>query len=79
MVDYSLCKMYKIIYTGTGEAKYIGSTYKKYLCQRMSSHRSADSKYVNRKNQFYTFVRENGGWNNFKIILLEKYPCDTKE
>jgi hypothetical protein len=23
-------------------------------------------------------MKEHGGWNNFKMIEIEKYPCDTK-
>jgi len=27
----------------------------------------------------YQFIRENGGWENWVMILIEKYPCDGKE
>ena len=26
----------------------------------------------------YKFIRNNGGWDNFEIIELIKYPCNTK-
>ena len=27
----------------------------------------------------YTFIRENGGWNNFKMEILERLDCKDKE
>jgi hypothetical protein len=27
----------------------------------------------------YDFIRNNGGWNNFEIIELEKYSCNSKK
>ena len=26
----------------------------------------------------YSFIRENGGWENWEIITLEQYPCNSK-
>jgi hypothetical protein len=27
----------------------------------------------------YVFIRNNGGWDNFEIIEIEKYPCNSKK
>ncbi len=27
----------------------------------------------------YKFIRENGGWDNWEIIEIEKWPCETRE
>ena len=27
----------------------------------------------------YDFIRENGGWDNWKIIEIEPFPCETKK
>jgi hypothetical protein len=30
--------------------------------------------------KLYKFIRENGGWDSFSMVLIEKYPCkDTHE
>ena len=30
-------------------------------------------------NQYvYRFIRENGGWSNFEMILIERIRCDDK-
>ena len=26
----------------------------------------------------YQYIRENGGWENWSMILIEKYPCNNK-
>ena len=26
----------------------------------------------------YQFIRENGGWNNWNMILVEQYPCENQ-
>jgi hypothetical protein len=29
--------------------------------------------------KLYTFIRANGGWDNFELIEIEKYPCNSKK
>jgi len=74
---YSRGKIYKIVCDTTGLI-YIGSTIQKYLSSRLSSHTSKYKKYLNNTYPFLTSfkVLEN---NNFKIILIEKSPCNSKE
>jgi hypothetical protein len=43
----------------------------KYSCN------NENSKSYNIK--LYTFIRENGGWDNWEIIEIEEYPCDNKK
>jgi group I intron endonuclease len=74
MVNYQNGKIYKII-NDINDEIYIGST-TKLLCQRLTQHRSDSRKNINRK--LFKFVRENGGWRNFRIILIEFHVCDTK-
>ena len=57
---------------------YVGSTCNLYL--RKSQHKQVCNN-PNDKNynlKVYQFVRENGGWNNWQIVLLEQYPCNSK-
>jgi hypothetical protein len=76
MVNYQDGRIYKIVCNVTNLI-YIGSTCKK-LCERMTKHRQNFKQYQNGKHNFITSfkVLENG---NFDIVLLENYPCDSKE
>jgi len=58
---------------------YIGSTTN--IIKRRSEHK-ANCKNEKRKehnNKKYKFIRENGGWENWSMIMIEKYPCDNGE
>ena len=77
MVNYKQGKIYKIECNVTGLI-YIGSTCKQKLSQRMANHRSAYKKYLNCKGKYYSsfIVMEN---NDYEIILIEDYPCKSKD
>jgi len=55
---------------------YIGSTTS--FRHRKSAHKNAccndKDRYYNKDK--YKYIRENGGWNNWKMIEIEKYPCN---
>ena len=78
MIDYSKSKIYKIEPICDYEEGdiYIGSTTKKYLSDRMAEHR-ADFK---RGKQITScIILEKFGVENCKIILIEEYPCNSKD
>jgi len=43
----------------------------------MVNHKAMSVQYPNRK--LYKFIKDNGGWCHFKIILIEDYPCNRRE
>ena len=78
MVNYKLGKIYAIECNVTGQ-KYIGSTCEPTLAKRLTKHVGSYKCYL--KGTFYNYISsfkifENG---NYCIMLLEKYPCDTKD
>ena len=77
MVNYQEGKIYKIVCNITGLV-YIGSTCKQYLSQRLQNHKSEYNMFKkNGKRYMSSFkVLENGDYN---ILLLELYPCNTKD
>ena len=77
MVNYANGKIYKIVCNVTGK-QYIGSTTKKYLCDRLSSHVCKYKMWKNEKHHYVSSfaVVESG---NYNIILVEKCPCTSKE
>lgn len=75
MVNYKNGKIYKIVNTINDDI-YIGSTCDK-LCKRMVAHRAVAKSYEGNSNVHIT-MRELGV-DNFKIILIESYPCESTE
>jgi hypothetical protein len=77
MPNYKNSKIYKIV-DNTSDMIYIGSTTKK-LCERLASHISNYKRYLNdkRRNSITSFkILANG---NYDIVLIENFPCNTKE
>jgi ribosomal protein S27AE len=86
MVNYSNGKIYMICaidaIDGDGNI-YIGSTTKEYLSQRMVCHRKDYVQWKNgnikvgKINSFILF--DNFGVDHCRIILLETFPCQSKD
>jgi len=80
-IDYSKTIIYKIVCNDLNICDvYVGSTTD--FIRRKGKHKSVcnseKSKGYNRK--VYQTIRANGGWNNFSMIEIEKYPCiDSNE
>jgi predicted GIY-YIG superfamily endonuclease len=79
-IDYSNITIYKIIHKEDNENTnvYVGST--SNFLNRKYTHKSAccncrDKKYNQKK---YVFIRENGGWSEWSMVEVEKYPCNNK-
>lgn len=79
MPDYQNGKIYKIECTLPDvEGCYVGSTCKKYLCDRMTGHRSDAKNEKKKQSRIYQTMREHG-IPNFKIVLIEEFPCNSKD
>ena len=77
MPNYQLGKIYKIVHY-TNNNNYIGSTCEPILARRLAGHVSDYKCYLNNKKKYITSfkVLEN---SNYNIVLIEEYPCDTKD
>ena len=72
-VNYQNTKMYVIRCKDKSvKDKYVGHT-TNFRC-RKDVHKNHCKKYNNRK--IYKIINENGGWDNWEMIELEKYPCN---
>jgi len=69
MVNYQLGKIYKLVSNNTGK-QYIGSSCQKKLCSRLTGHVNKSNKCISRE------IIEDG---NYEIILIENFPCDSKD
>lgn len=74
---YHNSKIYKLISDNTNTI-FIGSTCQPYLSQRLCIHRSNYNLYKAGQIK-YDSSFELLQYNDCQIILLEKYPCSTKE
>jgi hypothetical protein len=57
---------------------YVGSTCN--FTQRKWGHKTRCNNEKSKAHNFnvYKFIRENGGWENFEMLEIIKYPCETK-
>jgi hypothetical protein len=77
MNKYSEGKIYKIVCNKTG-LFYIGSTYRS-LEQRLKEHICNFNSYINNKSNkrissAFVLIK-----NDYQIVLIENYPCNTKK
>ena len=81
MVNYQEGKIYKIVSNTDDDICYVGSTTKKYLSQRMDSHRSDYKKLKKGKNINTSAYKmfEKFGVENCRIELIEVYPSNSKD
>lgn len=73
MVNYQQGKIYKI---SAGDQLYVGSTTRRYLCQRWVRHKYA---FKCQTSKLYREMRRVGLENCSKCILVEKFPCKSKD
>lgn len=76
MPDYQQSKIYKIVSPDIEEC-YVGSTTTSLSC-RMAQHRRMHKRWVNGKGD-YTSSYAILDYGNAVIILIENYPCNSKE
>ena len=78
MTDYSKSLIYKIVCKDSSIREiYIGHTtnYKiRYNCHKSWCNNINSSKY---NLKVYKYIREHGGWSNWNMVELYKYPCDS--
>ena len=73
-IDYTKCEMYKIVCKDEDlDYIYVGHTTN--WTKRKYTHKNASLTYT---NKLYQTIRENGGWNNFKMLLIETFSCNNK-
>tara|TARA_R110001632_G_scaffold199727_1_gene322262 strand:- start:69 stop:611 length:543 start_codon:yes stop_codon:yes gene_type:complete len=79
MVNYQNGLIYKIVCNDLSiKQVYYGSTTN--FDQRVKQHkRTCDSNTDKCRNHpKYKFIRENGGFQNWKMVLIKEFPCNSK-
>ena len=75
-IDYSKTIIYKIVCKDLNVTDiYVGST--SNFIKRKYSHKFSCNSENNKKFNFkvYQIIRENGGWDNWDMIEIEKFEC----
>jgi hypothetical protein len=77
-MDYSKCVIYKIVCLDPEiENCYVGHT------TNFKSRKSAHKQNCNVKEKrdygsyVYNFIRENGGWDNWNMVIIEDFDCEN--
>ena len=75
--DYQKTIIYKIVCNDVNVIEtYVGHT--TAFIKRKKSHKYCCNKEGNKMYNYkiYTIIRTNGGWDNWSMIEIEKYPCN---
>lgn len=78
MPDYNKAVIYKIMCKDTNILNiYVGSTTN--FINRKKEHKYNCNHETSKKFNIYLykFIRENGGWNNWEMLILEQYNCNS--
>ena len=78
-MDYSKTIIYKIVCNNLSiKESYVGHTTD--MTKRKCSHKSHCNNEKDKKHnlKIYQIIRENGGWDNWNMVLVEKFPCKDK-
>ena len=78
-MDYSKTNIYKIVCNDLNvNGCYVGHTIN--MTKRKWNHKSNcnNEKSKDHNLKIYKIIRENGGWDNWNMVLVEKFPCIDK-
>lgn len=78
MRDYKKSCIYKLVYQFDKEEKfiYIGTTTNWIVRKYQHKRRCNDENDKGYNWKIYRYIRKFGGWNNWKMIKIEDYPCE---
>ena len=77
-VIHSKATIYKVVCKdATITDCYVGSTTD--LARRCRYHKACCSSEKQKHLNLYKFINLNGGWENFSVLLVEKFPCCSSE
>ena len=78
-IDYSKTIIYKLVCRDLSVKElYVGATTN--WVKRKNSHKSSCNNENSKKYHFkvYQYIRANSGFENWNMIMVEKFPCETE-
>jgi len=78
-IDYSKCLIYKIQHKDNNDLLYVGHTTN--FTKRKNEHKSRVICEMNKEynHKVYQMIRENGGWDDFNMVVIKDFPCENKQ
>ena len=78
VIDYQKSIIYKIQHIEKLELLYVGSTTN--FIKRKQHHKERCNNESNNKYNLliYRMIRDNGGWDYFKMTIIKEFPCNSK-
>jgi hypothetical protein len=78
-IDYSRCLIYKLCCDDPSiRDEYYGHTTDKTKRKGKHKHSCCNENSKDGNYYVYQFIRENGGWDNWSMIVVEEYPCENR-
>ncbi len=79
ITDYDNTILYKIVCNDLSiKDCYVGHTINMTKRKYWHKHACNNEKDKNHNLKIYKIIRENGGWDNWTMVLVEKFPCKDK-
>ena len=77
MPDYSKIVIYKIQHLKDESLLYVGSTtnFTRRKCEHKLRYNNPNKEY---NKKLYKMIRDNGGWDCFKMIQIKEFPCNNR-
>ena len=76
-IDYQKTIIYKLVCNDLNVPfLYVGFTIDFTRRKSLHKHNCNNPNSKNYNLKVYQFIRENGGWENWTMVLIEYYPCD---
>ena len=77
-IDYTKSLLYNIVCRNIAITEcYVGCTTDFIRRRACHKHRYNSTREAQGKPYLYRFIQNNGGWNNFTMILIKTIPCDN--
>ena len=73
-MDYSKCVIYKIQHKDKDDLLYVGHTTN--MRNRKYQHKN-NVKCDEKQSKIYRMIRDNGGWDEFNMIIVKEFPCEN--
>ena len=79
-IDYSKTIIYKLIHKEdyNNANIYIGSTINFIVRKNKHKYCCNNENLIEYNEKKYRYIRENGGWDEWRMIEVEKYPCNDR-
>ena len=77
-INYTKAVIYKIQHQDKPELLYIGSTTDFIRRKHCHKERCNDTHNKLHNLKIYKMIRDNDGWDSFKMIIIKEFPCQSK-